>query len=67
MYNKVIEHITKHPREQNMTYKRHLYHAIKISLKLAYASVCVFIHGIYPPVNETIASDTIKELYDKIK
>lgn len=67
MYNKIIDYITDHPRKNNMSYTKHLCHAIELSLKLGYASICVFIHAIYPPMNETVATDIIKELYDKIK
>ena len=63
MYN-LIQHITKHPNENNMTYKQHFIHASKISFWLGYASICLFIHAIYPPLNETVASDIIKSLYN---
>ncbi len=68
-YNKldiILKYINKHPTEKNMTYIEHFKHAIHMSYKLAYASVSVFIHAIYPPVNQNTASDIIKKLHSQL-
>ncbi len=66
IYNKfcsTINNIYKHPNENNMTYLQHFNHAIKMSGKLAYASIAVFSHAIYPPIHEKTASSIISDLY----
>lgn len=61
-----IKHVNKHPTEKKMTYIQHFKHAIEMSFNLAYASFSVFIHAIYPPVNQNTASDIIKYLYSQL-
>ena len=60
MYNP----FTKHPKEVNETYLEHMWCAIKFSCKLECLAFAAFIHGIFPFLFKTTASDGIKKLND---
>jgi hypothetical protein len=53
------EYLTKHLREQNMTYLQHLAHALKYSAKLAACSLVLVIHAFLPFIFEKYASDRV--------
>ena len=56
----------RHLKETNMTYLRHMFHAMSISALLFTAGFCCMVHSIIPVVFETSASDIIKHLNDNI-
>jgi len=53
----------QHLQKQNLTYLQHLRQAWSISCHLAKASLQCFVHGVYPDLWETAASDTVKRLH----
>ena len=61
--DKLNKLFTKHPNENGMTYKKHWWRAMKLSIKMAFGSVCLFIHSIFPFVCETTGTNVVKELY----
>ncbi len=58
--------LTNHLKESNMTYFQHMRRATGISLSLAVAASACIIHGFFPFLFETNASETIKELSRKV-
>ncbi len=58
--------IMRHLKEVNMSYVRHLLHAMSISMLLFIAGFCCLVHSVLPPVFETVASDIIKHINDNI-
>ncbi len=50
----------------NLDYVTHMKRAFVISYKLLTAGMKVFIHGIFPDIFITSASDTVKELYEEM-
>ena len=58
--------LTRHLAETNMTYFQHMRRATGVSLSLIVAASACMIHGFFPFLFETNASDTIKELSRKI-
>lgn len=56
----------KHPEEEGMTYLQHLQRAICLSSKMAYGSICLFIHGLIPCFHERTGTYLITELYHDI-
>ena len=60
MYNP----FTKHPKEVNESYLEHMWCAMKFHCTLLRLSLCALIHGIFPFLCETTASDGIKKLND---
>ena len=57
-----------HLKDKRQNYCDHLLHALEFSYCLFVASVKVFIHGVYPDVFLTSASDEVHRLhYDLVK
>ena len=52
----------KHLKENKISYLNHFNFALKISLRLLYASICLAIHALYPDVLCTTASKEISRL-----
>ncbi len=50
---------TKHPHSVGMTYLQHLWRAFSIGIKLIFAVMAVFIHGFFPFLFETTASEMV--------
>ena len=62
----IFKIFTDHPSSVNETYFEHMFIALGFSLRLVYASFAALVHSIFPFVFQKTASDTIKELYNKI-
>ena len=62
----IFKIFTDHPSSVNETYLEHMFIALSFSLRLAYASFAALVHSIFPFLLKKTASNTIKELYDKI-
>ena len=62
----IFKIFTNHPSSVNETYLEHMFIALSFSLCLAYASFAALVHSMVPFLFKKTASDTIKELYDKI-
>lgn len=56
----------RHLKEENITYILHFKRAISMSYKSLKASVCFFIHGIYPDIFSYTGSFIIKDLYSEL-
>jgi hypothetical protein len=54
------EILTKHLREQNMTYIQHCVHALTYAATLAICSVVLVFHAIFPFVLENYASSKVE-------
>jgi hypothetical protein len=54
------ELLTKHLREQEMSYFQHLLHALVYSATLAVCSVVLVFHAFFPFVLEKFASDRVE-------
>ncbi len=52
----------KHLEENNVSYMKHFKFAVGIGIRLAYASICIFIHAIYPNILCTTTSNEISRL-----
>jgi len=52
--------LTKHLKEQNMSYVQHLLHATKTSAKLAACSGALLVHAIFPFVLVDFASKRVE-------
>ena len=63
----MVEKFTKHPSSVGETYLQHLGKATTFSYKLFSLSVCCFIHGVFPFMFETTASDEIECLNKKLQ
>lgn len=59
----LINLFTNHLKQENMTYLQHFKRSIKLSTKMAYGSICLFIHAFIPGFFVKSGSNTIKELY----
>jgi len=53
------EYVSKHLKEQEMTYFQHLAHALKYSSILAVCSFVLIFHAFFPFVLERFASDRV--------
>lgn len=53
-----------HPRSAGETYGQHLLFTLKTGATLIYAGVCLIIHGLFPILHETTASNTVFKLND---
>jgi hypothetical protein len=51
-----------HVEENNLTYFQHMRTAFSISYQLISTGIKSFVHGIFPPVWQTSASDKVREL-----
>ena len=56
----MIEIFNKHPNKRGMTYRGHLLHALKNSLKLAACSLVLLVHSIFPFVWEEYVSSRLE-------
>ncbi len=56
-----------HLKERKLTYIEHLKGVLSMSYSLTKANICLLIHGIYPPLFETTASNIIIDLNKKLK
>jgi hypothetical protein len=54
------ELLSKHLREQDMSYLQHLVHALTYSATLAVCSVVLVFHAFFPFVLEKYASDRVE-------
>lgn len=64
-FKKVYRLFISHPKENKMTYREHLLHALHLSYKMWRGSVSLFIHAFFPFVLEKSGSNMIKQLYLK--
>ena len=62
----IFKIFTDHPSSVNETYFEHMFIALGFSFRLVYASFAALVHSIFPFLFKKTASNTIKELYDKI-
>jgi Family of unknown function (DUF6356) len=51
-----------HLHKKNITYFKHLQQAWEISFKMGTASIACFIHGLFPDVFQTTATDIAKDI-----
>jgi hypothetical protein len=56
-----------HLKKQNMTYLSHMRQAFYLGYRLCASGVKVIVHGIFPDVYETAATETINELHKEIQ
>lgn len=56
-----------HPANVCMTYLEHLKFSLYLSKKFAIASICAFIHGLFPDVLVTHSTDTLHKLQEDMK
>jgi hypothetical protein len=56
----------EHLKLKNITYFNHALQSLYLSKKLMLASVCLFVHSIFPNLFITVGSDTITQLYHKL-
>ena len=54
------ERLTRHLREQNMTYVQHLLHALRYSVMLGICSAVLILHAFFPFILEKFASDRVE-------
>ncbi len=57
----------QHLKDKKCTYIEHFKKVLTISSLLTKANICILIHGIYPPLFETTASDIVIELTQTFK
>ena len=62
----IFKIFTDHPSSVKETYFEHMSIALGFSLRLAYSSFATLVHSLFPFLFKKTASNTIKELYDKI-
>ena len=56
----------KHLKEHNISYESHLKRTISISCRMIYGGIAILIHGVYPSLFETTASNIIKDLHTEL-
>ena len=56
-----------HLNQKQLGYFTHLCVAWNISIRLGYAAIAVFIHGIYPDIFTDTASGIIRDIIKEIK
>ncbi len=56
----------KHLIDNNISYVSHLKRTVHISCRMIYGGIVVLIHGVYPSLFETTASNIIKELNEEL-
>jgi Family of unknown function (DUF6356) len=66
LVDKLYELFIRHPKKNGMSYGSHWWRAMKLSLKMGYGSLCLFIHSLCPFVFETTGTDMVKELYNYV-
>jgi hypothetical protein len=59
---KIINLFKKHPESINETYFQHLYHATKASFVLFLSALACFVHGVFPFLFETTATENCKKI-----
>lgn len=57
----------KHPARACMTYWSHFKFSMYLSKEFSKASVCAFIHAVYPDILISHSSDTLKKLENEFK
>jgi len=57
----------KHLKDHNMSYCQHLKFAFFVGFFLTVSGFCCIIHGLFPCVFQTAASDTISRLHELFK
>lgn len=55
-----------HLRDRNVTYFNHMFIAFHISYRLLTTGVKSFVHGIFPFVYVTSATDTVNDLHTEL-
>ena len=63
LFKNIYKLFTRHPNKNGITYKSHWWRAMKLSIKMAFGSLCLLIHSIFPFLCETTGTDIVKELY----
>ena len=56
----------KHLTDNNISYLSHLKRTVNISCRMIYGGIAVLIHGVYPSLFETTASNIIKKLNEEL-
>tara|TARA_R110002020_G_scaffold400296_1_gene610378 strand:+ start:269 stop:445 length:177 start_codon:yes stop_codon:yes gene_type:complete len=51
--------LTKHPREQGMTYFQHMVYALSSAVVLAGCAIVLVFHAFFPFLMETYSSDRV--------
>ena len=57
----------KHPAKACMTYWSHFKFSMYLSKEFSKASVCAFIHAVYPDILISHSSDTLNKLKNEFK
>jgi hypothetical protein len=65
MYLKDI-HMRQHLKDINETYFEHLRFACRCGFRMALAGIACILHGLWPSIFISTASDTLKSLTDEI-
>lgn len=55
-----------HLKERKLTYIEHLKEVLLMSYYLTKANICILIHGVYPPLFTSTASNIISDLNQKL-
>ena len=59
-----VEHaFTEHPRQTGETYLKHLWFTLKMTMRLAYSSFVLLIHGIFPFLFTKTASSQVEIIW----
>ncbi len=62
MIRYVYNLLTKHPKENNMTYLQHMIISLSLSSNFFIASIEAFVHAFFPFLFTTSSSDTVKHV-----
>lgn len=66
LFKNIYKLFTRHPNKNGITYKSHWWRAMKLSIKMAFGSLCLLIHSIFPFLCETTGTNVVRELYDYV-
>jgi len=67
MFKSVKKLFIEHPNSVDETYLGHMYYAFKCGIILTFTGLVCFIHGIFPFLFTTTASETVVNMYSHIK
>lgn len=61
----MLRYFTDHPASVNESYLVHLWFAGKAGARMAFAGLCCMVHAVFPFLFANVASDLIKEYYQR--
>lgn len=63
LQDQIEHHFTEHPKQTGESYLEHLWFTIRMTLRMVYTSIALFLHGVFPFIFVRTASTQMEKMY----